>query len=52
MLVCSDLGSRGLDVHSVAAVLNYDAPVDTRKYTHRVGRAARTGGRGDAWKNI
>ncbi|EJD53343.1 DEAD-domain-containing protein [Auricularia subglabra TFB-10046 SS5] len=52
VLVCSDLVSRGLDVPSVAAVLNYDAPVDARKYVHRVGRTARAGRRGDAWTMV
>ena len=30
-------------------VVNYDAPVDMRKYVHRVGRTARAGRMGDAW---
>ncbi|KAH9015414.1 hypothetical protein EDB84DRAFT_1526639, partial [Lactarius hengduanensis] len=29
--------------------LNYDAPVDMRKYVHRVGRTARAGRTGEAW---
>jgi ATP-dependent RNA helicase DDX51/DBP6 len=33
----------------VAHVVNYDAPVDMRKYVHRVGRTARAGRMGDAW---
>ncbi|KAL0065260.1 ATP-dependent RNA helicase dbp6 [Marasmius tenuissimus] len=28
---------------------SYDAPVDMRKYVHRVGRTARAGKEGDAW---
>ncbi|KAH9013254.1 hypothetical protein EDB84DRAFT_1533337, partial [Lactarius hengduanensis] len=28
---------------------NYDAPVDMRKYVHRVGRTARAGRTGEAW---
>ncbi|KAI9457193.1 DEAD-domain-containing protein [Russula earlei] len=49
MLVCSDLISRGIDIKHVAHVVNYDAPVDMRKYVHRVGRTARAGRTGDAW---
>ncbi|KAI0255114.1 P-loop containing nucleoside triphosphate hydrolase protein [Lactifluus subvellereus] len=49
MLVCSDLISRGIDIKHVAHVVNYDAPVDMRKYVHRVGRTARAGRAGDAW---
>jgi len=49
VLVCSDLISRGIDIKHVAHVVNYDAPVDMRKYVHRVGRTARAGRMGDAW---
>lgn len=30
-------------------MVSYDAPVDMRKYVHRVGRTARAGREGDAW---
>jgi ATP-dependent RNA helicase DDX51/DBP6 len=36
----------------VTHVVNYDAPVDMRKYVHRVGRTARAGRIGDAWTLI
>lgn len=48
-LVCSDLISRGIDISHVSHVVSYDAPVDMRKYVHRVGRTARAGRTGDAW---
>lgn len=48
-LVCSDLISRGIDISHVTHVVSYDAPVDMRKYVHRVGRTARAGRAGDAW---
>lgn len=48
-LVCSDLISRGLDISHVSHVVSYDAPVDIRKYVHRVGRTARAGRTGEAW---
>ncbi|KAL0954606.1 hypothetical protein HGRIS_003566 [Hohenbuehelia grisea] len=49
ILVCSDLISRGIDISHVTHVVNYDAPVDMRKYVHRVGRTARAGRAGHAW---
>lgn len=48
-LVCSDLISRGIDISHVSHVVSYDAPIDFRKYVHRVGRTARAGKEGDAW---
>ncbi|KAI6039806.1 P-loop containing nucleoside triphosphate hydrolase protein [Pisolithus marmoratus] len=49
ILVCSDLISRGADISHVSHVVSYDAPVDMRKYVHRVGRTARAGRTGNAW---
>ncbi|KAI5998745.1 P-loop containing nucleoside triphosphate hydrolase protein [Pisolithus albus] len=49
ILVCSDLISRGADISHVSHVVSYDAPVDMRKYVHRVGRTARAGRAGNAW---
>ncbi|TFK28167.1 DEAD-domain-containing protein, partial [Coprinopsis marcescibilis] len=49
ILICSDLISRGIDISHVSHVISYDAPVDIRKYVHRVGRTARAGREGDAW---
>lgn len=51
-LVCSDLISRGIDISHVSHVVSYDAPVDIRKYVHRVGRTARAGRTGDAWSLV
>jgi len=49
ILICSDLISRGIDISHVSHVVSYDAPVDMRKYVHRVGRTARAGRAGSAW---
>ncbi|KAK1219382.1 ATP-dependent RNA helicase dbp6 [Marasmius sp. AFHP31] len=49
ILICSDLISRGIDISHVSHIVSYDAPVDMRKYVHRVGRTARAGKEGDAW---
>ncbi|TFK74960.1 DEAD-domain-containing protein [Pluteus cervinus] len=35
--------TRGVDFIDVACVLNFDLPVSSRSYTHRVGRTARAG---------
>jgi len=41
-----------MDISHVTHVLNYDVPVDMRKYVHRVGRTARAGREGDAWSLV
>jgi len=46
ILVASDAMTRGMDVPSVANVVNYDAPVFAKTYVHRAGRTARGGREG------
>ncbi|KAL5507790.1 DBP8 [Sanghuangporus vaninii] len=43
VLICTDVGARGLDVDDVALVVNWDMPQEPEEYTHRVGRTARRG---------
>lgn len=43
VLVSTDVGARGLDIADVAMVVNWDMPVESEEYTHRVGRTARAG---------
>ncbi|KAG0152089.1 hypothetical protein CROQUDRAFT_70907 [Cronartium quercuum f. sp. fusiforme G11] len=52
LLICSDVIARGIDIPSVQHVINYDSPVDAKKYVHRVGRTARAGESGDAWSLV
>jgi ATP-dependent RNA helicase DeaD len=49
VLVATDLASRGIDVHEISHVINYDIPEDPEVYVHRVGRTARMGATGRAF---
>lgn len=48
VVVCSDGMSRGMDIPSVSAVINYDVPIFAKTYVHRCGRTARAGKQGMA----
>lgn len=48
VLVATDIASRGLHVHAVAHVINYDLPKMAEDFIHRVGRAGRAGSQGRA----
>lgn len=48
VLVATDLIARGMDILSITDVINYDLPVSSREYVHRVGRTARANQRGEA----
>jgi ATP-dependent RNA helicase RhlB len=47
-LVATDVAARGLDIEALALVVNYDLPVETENYVHRIGRTARAGKTGKA----
>ncbi|UOR00515.1 DEAD/DEAH box helicase [Leucobacter allii] len=48
ILVATDVAARGLDVERISHVINYDLPIDTESYVHRIGRTGRAGRTGDA----
>ncbi|PPH11257.1 ATP-dependent RNA helicase [Rathayibacter sp. AY1C1] len=48
ILVATDVAARGLDVERISHVVNYDIPIDTESYVHRIGRTGRAGRSGAA----
>lgn len=48
ILISTDLLGRGIDVQQVNLIINYDLPMSTEQYIHRVGRAGRFGRKGVA----
>ncbi|WP_068402415.1 DEAD/DEAH box helicase, partial [Kribbia dieselivorans] len=48
ILVATDVAARGLDVERISHVVNFDLPLDTESYVHRIGRTGRAGRSGDA----
>jgi translation initiation factor 4A len=48
VLITTDLLARGIDVHTVSLVINYDLPRNRENYIHRIGRSGRFGRRGAA----
>ena len=47
-LVATDVAARGIDVERISHVINFDPPMDTETYVHRIGRTGRAGRKGVA----
>ena len=48
LLIASDVAARGLDIPSVSHVFNFDIPIHSEDYVHRIGRTGRAGRDGKA----
>ena len=49
LLIATDVAARGIDVHDIDLVLNYDVPEQDEIYVHRIGRTGRAGKTGKAY---
>jgi hypothetical protein len=48
ILVATNVAARGLDVHAVGRVINYELPESAELFTHRASRTGRMGRHGEA----
>ncbi|MEQ1953446.1 DEAD/DEAH box helicase [Mesorhizobium sp. CN2-181] len=49
LLVASDVAARGLDIPDVSHVFNFDVPIHSEDYVHRIGRTGRAGRSGKSF---
>ena len=52
LLVASDVAARGLDIPDVSHVFNYNLPIHSEDYVHRIGRTGRAGRSGRAFSLV
>ncbi|MCF6288470.1 MAG: DEAD/DEAH box helicase [Proteobacteria bacterium] len=48
VLVATDIAARGIDIHLLPHVVNFDLPHVAEDYVHRIGRTGRAGSNGEA----
>ena len=48
VMVATDIAARGIDIHELPLVINYDLPDVPETYVHRIGRTGRAGNAGIA----
>ena len=48
VLVATDVAARGLDIEDISHVFNFDLPLESEVYVHRIGRTGRAGKEGTA----
>lgn len=48
ILISTDVAARGIDVHGITHVVNYDVPLYPKDYVHRIGRTGRMDAHGRA----
>ncbi len=49
LLCCSDVAARGIDIGGLSHVFNFDVPIHSEDYVHRIGRTGRAGREGRAF---
>lgn len=47
-LIATGVGARGIDIHELTRVVNYDLPFPADEYVHRIGRTGRADAKGEA----
>ncbi|WP_047049630.1 DEAD/DEAH box helicase [Vibrio mexicanus] len=47
-MIATGVGARGIDIHELPRVINYDLPYPADEYVHRIGRTGRAGAQGEA----
>jgi ATP-dependent RNA helicase RhlE len=48
VMVATDIAARGIDIHLLPHVVNFDLPHVSEDYVHRIGRTGRAGSNGEA----